>query len=47
MKVLLFTHEQDIDGMGSIIIGKYSFNYLDYITCKNFEVDQKMENKNR
>lgn len=42
MKVLLFTHEQDIDGMGSIIIGKLAFKTFDYITCKTFEVNQKV-----
>lgn len=38
MNVLLFTHEQDIDGMGSIIIGKQVFDSFDYITCKTFGV---------
>lgn len=42
MKVLLFTHEQDIDGIGSIIIGKQTFKDFDYITCKTFEVNQKI-----
>lgn len=42
MKVLLFTHEQDIDGMGSIIIGKQAFEEFDYITCKTFEVNEKV-----
>lgn len=42
MKVLLFTHEQDIDGIGSIIIGKQTFKDFDYITCKTFEVNQKV-----
>lgn len=41
-KVLLFTHEQDIDGMGSILIGKQAFKQLDYITCKTFEVNEKV-----
>ena len=43
MKILLFTHEQDIDGMGSIIIAKQTFKNLKYITCKTFEVNQKVE----
>ena len=42
MKVLLFTHEQDIDGMGSILLGKQAFKNLDYITCKTFEVNEKV-----
>lgn len=42
MKILLFTHEQDIDGMGSIIIASCAFSDFDYITCKTFEVNQKV-----
>ena len=40
MKVLLFTHEQDIDGMGSVLIGKKAFSELDYVPCKTFEIDK-------
>lgn len=43
MKILLFTHEQDIDGMGSIILAKQAFKNLDYITCQTFEINQKVE----
>ena len=43
MKVLLFTHEQDIDGMGSIIIAKQIFKEFDYVTCKSGEINQKVE----
>lgn len=43
MKVLLFTHEQDIDGMGSIILAKKAFQEFDYITCKTFEVNNKVQ----
>lgn len=39
MKVLLFTHEQDIDGMGSVVIGQIAFQKLDYVPCKTFEID--------
>jgi len=49
MKVLLFTHEQDIDGMGSVVIGKIAFQKLDYVPCKTFEIDKQfksyMDNK--
>lgn len=44
MKILLFTHEQDIDGMGSIILGKHAFSDFDYITCKTFEINEKVNN---
>lgn len=39
MKVLLFTHKQDIDGMGSVVIGKIAFKKLRYVPCKTFEID--------
>lgn len=39
MKVLLFTHEQDIDGMGSVILGSKAFKNFDYVPCKTFEID--------
>lgn len=42
MKVLLFTHEQDIDGMGCVIIGKEAFKDLVYIPCKTFEITDKV-----
>ena len=40
MKVLLFAHEQDIDGIGSVILGKIAFKNLDYVPCKTFEIDK-------
>lgn len=43
MKVLLFTHEQDIDGIGSVVIGQASFEYLDYVPCKTFEIDKQFK----
>lgn len=43
MKVLLFTHEQDIDGMGSVVIGKIAFKNLEYVPCKTFEIDSNFK----
>ena len=37
MKVIIFTHESDIDGMGSIILGKLSFDDMDYVLASNPE----------
>ena len=49
MKVLLFTHEQDIDGIGSVVVGQIAFQKLDYVPCKTFEIDKQfksyMDNK--
>lgn len=43
MKVLLFTHEQDIDGMGSAVIGKVVFDDFLYVPCKTFEIDKQFK----
>lgn len=45
MKVLLFTHEQDIDGMGNVILGSQAFSDFDYVTVKTFEVNKKVGEK--
>lgn len=39
MKVLLFTHKQDIDGMGSAILGSLAFKDFHCVPCKTFEID--------
>ena len=31
MKVLLFSHESDIDGMGSVVLSKLAFSDFDYV----------------
>ena len=30
MKVIIFSHESDIDGMGSIVLGNITFGKIDY-----------------
>lgn len=45
MKVLLFTHEQDIDGIGNIILGQQAFEEFDYVPCKTFEINLKVREK--
>lgn len=37
MKVLLFTHESDIDGLGNLVLAKLAFKDLDYILCPGFK----------
>ena len=34
-KVIIFSHENDIDGMGSIILGKIAFGEIDYVLSSN------------
>ena len=43
MKVLLFTHEQDIDGIGSVLLAKNAFEELTYVPCKTFEIDTQVQ----
>ena len=33
IKVLVFTHKSDIDGMGSIILSKLCYEFVDYVLC--------------
>lgn len=45
MKVLLFTHKQDIDGMGCAILARKAFSELDYIPCKTFDINCQVSNQ--
>lgn len=42
MKILLFTHKNDIDGMGNVILSKLAFNNVDYILCETFDLNYKV-----
>jgi len=42
MKVLLFTHKNDIDGMGNIILSKLAFDSVAYVLCGTFDLIQKV-----
>lgn len=42
MKVLLFTHEQDIDGLGCAALADSSNIEYKLILCKTFELDEKI-----
>ena len=42
MKILLFTHKNDIDGMGNAILAKLTFDYVDYILCETFDLQHKV-----
>lgn len=44
MKVLLFTHGSDIDGMGSIIISKCFFEHVKYYFCEMSNLDSIIQN---
>lgn len=44
-KIIIFSHENDIDGMGSIILGKKAFSDIDYVLASNVNVlEEKFRN---
>ena len=42
MKVLIFTHKNDIDGMGNAVLAKLAFDNVDYILCETFDLIHKV-----
>ena len=41
MKILLFTHKNDIDGMGNVVLSKLAFDKVDYELCGTFDLVKK------
>lgn len=42
MKVLLFTHKNDIDGMGNAVVAKLAFEEVNYVLCGTFDLISKV-----
>ena len=42
MKVLIFTHKNDIDGMGNAVLSKLVFDNVDYVLCETFDLNCKV-----
>ncbi len=42
MKLILFTHKIDIDGMGSAVLAKLAFCNPEIVFCDTFEIDKKL-----
>lgn len=42
MKVLLFTHKSDIDGMGNAVLAKLAFDEVEYILCETFNLQNEI-----
>lgn len=42
MKVLLFTHKNDIDGMGNAVLAKLAFEEVDYVLCGTFNLTESV-----
>lgn len=49
MKVLLFTHKSDIDGMGNVVLARLAFDEVKYVLCETFnlqnEINKYIEDK--
>ena len=43
MKVLLFTHSQDIDGMGCAVLARKAFNNYTLVPTKTFDITKNVE----
>lgn len=43
MKILLFTHKIDIDGMGCAVLGKLAFDDIEVVYCDTFEINQQIQ----
>lgn len=42
MKVLLFTHKSDIDGMGSAVLSQLAYDEVDYVLCETFNLQDEI-----
>lgn len=42
MKVLLFTHKSDIDGMGNVVLAKLAFEEVEYVLCETFNLQNEI-----
>lgn len=42
MKILLFTHKSDIDGMGNVVLAKLAFENVNYILCETFNLQKEI-----
>ena len=42
MKVLIFTHKNDIDGMGNAVLSKLAFEEVNYVLCETFDLIGKV-----
>ena len=42
MKVLLFTHKSDIDGMGNAVLAHLAFKNVSYVLCETFNLQKEI-----
>ena len=42
MKILLFTHKSDIDGIGSVVLAKLAFRKVEYVLCETYKLQNEV-----
>ena len=42
MRILIFSHKNDIDGMGSVVLSRLAFTQADYTLCETFDLNHKV-----
>ncbi|MBQ1373660.1 hypothetical protein IIY66_02540, partial [Candidatus Saccharibacteria bacterium] len=42
VKVLIFTHRSDVDGMGGVVLAKLAFDEVDYVLCESLNLQDRM-----
>ena len=42
VKILIFTHRSDIDGMGGVVLSKLAFDEVDYVLCESLNLQDRM-----
>ena len=43
MKILIFTHKSDIDGMGGAVLANLAFSKVDYVLCETFNLQEEIK----
>lgn len=42
VRILIFTHRSDIDGMGGVVLAKLAFDEVDYVLCESLNLQDRM-----
>ena len=42
MKILLFTHKSDIDGMGNVVLSLLAFDSVEYVLCEPYDLESQV-----
>ena len=42
MRILLFTHKSDIDGLGNVVLAKLAFEEVDYVLTETYNLQTEI-----